>query len=84
MFWDLVKNYGEKQGYQYNYDEQAQAPYLWNPEKKVFISFEDQRSIKAKAQWAKQANLAGIFTWELSGDPSGKLVDAMYTEMQQK
>ncbi|MCU8491805.1 glycoside hydrolase family 18 protein [Vibrio vulnificus] len=84
MFWDLVKNYGEKQGYQYNYDEQSQAPYLWNPEKKVFISFEDQRSIKAKAQWAKQSNLGGIFTWELSGDPSGKLVDTMHAEMTSK
>ncbi|ANS87491.1 Chitinase [Vibrio scophthalmi] len=77
MFWDLVKNYGDKQGYQYKYDEQAQAPYLWNPDSKVFISFEDQRSIKAKAAWAKSANLGGIFTWELSGDPTGELVDAM-------
>ncbi|EGU30298.1 glycoside hydrolase family 18 protein [Vibrio scophthalmi] len=77
MFWDLIKNYGEKQGYVYKYDEEAQAPYLWNPDKKVFISFEDERSIKAKAAWAKSANLGGIFTWELSGDPTGELVDAM-------
>ncbi|MCG6220579.1 glycosyl hydrolase family 18 protein, partial [Vibrio diabolicus] len=49
-----------------------------------FISFEDQRSIKAKAQWAKQSNLGGIFTWELSGDPSGKLVDTMHAEMTSK
>ncbi|MDW3636895.1 glycosyl hydrolase family 18 protein, partial [Vibrio sp. Vb0667] len=71
-----------KQGYEYKYDEQSQAPYLWNPEKKVFISYEDQRSIKAKANWAKQANLGGIFTWELSGDPQGELVEVMYQEMQ--
>ncbi|KII75970.1 glycoside hydrolase family 18 protein [Vibrio renipiscarius] len=77
MFWDIVKNYGAKQGYQYKYDEQAQAPYLWNPESKVFISFEDERSIKAKAAWAKKAKLGGIFTWELSGDPTGELVEAM-------
>ncbi|WP_047047893.1 glycoside hydrolase family 18 protein [Vibrio mexicanus] len=81
MFWDLVNNYGDKQGYEYKYDEKAQAPYLWNPEKKVFISFEDQRSIKAKAQWAKSAKLGGIFTWELSGDPTGELVEVMNKEM---
>ncbi|WP_171737261.1 glycoside hydrolase family 18 protein [Vibrio sp. 99-70-13A1] len=81
MFWDLMKNYSLKQGYQYKYDEQSQAPYLWNPEKKVFISFEDQRSIKAKAEWAKKSNLGGIFTWELSGDPTGELVDVMHDEM---
>ena len=77
MYWDLVKNYGDAQGYQYKYDEQAQAPYLWNPESKVFISFEDQRSIKAKAAWAKSKDLGGIFVWELSGDPTGELVEAM-------
>lgn len=82
MFWDLMKNYSTKQGYEYKYDEQAQAPYLWNPDKKVFISFEDQRSIKAKVDWAKQSNLGGIFTWELSGDPKGELVEVMYKEMQ--
>ncbi|MDF2152740.1 glycoside hydrolase family 18 protein [Vibrio sp. CAU 1672] len=83
MFWDLMKNYSAKQGYEYKYDEQSQAPYLWHPEKKVFISFEDQRSVKAKANWAKQANLGGIFTWELSGDPDGELVEVMYREMQE-
>ncbi len=81
MFWDIVKNYGEKQGYQYKYDEQAQAPYLWNAEKQVFISFDDERSIKAKADWAKSANLGGIFTWELSGDPSGTLIEVMHDTM---
>ncbi|MGF1719056.1 glycoside hydrolase family 18 protein [Vibrio kyushuensis] len=81
MFWDLMQNYSDKQGYSYLYDEQAQAPYLWNEESKVFISFEDQRSIRAKADWAKSAKLGGIFTWELSGDPSGKLVEAMYDQI---
>lgn len=81
MFWDIVKNYGSTQGYQYKYDQQSQAPYLWNPDKKVFISFEDQRSIKAKAKWAKEANLGGIFTWELSGDPTGELVEVMQKEI---
>ncbi|MEZ8612595.1 glycoside hydrolase family 18 protein [Vibrio sp. 10N.222.51.C8] len=84
MFWDLMNNYSSKQGYEYKYDEQAQAPYLWNPDKKVFISFEDQRSIKAKAEWAKKSDLGGIFTWELSGDPSGQLIDVMHSEMNKK
>ncbi|MGY3571424.1 glycoside hydrolase family 18 protein [Vibrio paucivorans] len=81
MFWDLLKNYGADQGYAYKYDEQAQAPFLWNDEEKVFISFEDQRSIKAKVEWAKSTKLGGIFTWELSGDPSGELVEIMHQEM---
>lgn len=81
MFWDLMKNYSQEQGYQYLYDKEAQAPFLWNDEKKVFISFEDQQSIKAKVEWAKNANLGGIFSWELSGDPTGELTEVMYKEM---
>lgn len=77
MYWDLMKNYTDKQGYSYHYDKASHAPYLWNSEKKVFISFDDENSITAKGQWAKKNKLGGIFTWELSGDPSGKLVKAM-------
>lgn len=82
MFWDLMKNYRAAQGYQYGYDQESQAPYLWNAEKKVFISYEDERSVRAKAKWAKSAKLGGIFTWELSGDPSGELIKAMADELK--
>ncbi|WP_337921898.1 glycoside hydrolase family 18 protein [Vibrio cholerae] len=82
MYWDLMKNYTAQQGYQYHYDEASHAPYLWNPEKKVFISFEDERSVAAKAKWAKEQKLGGIFTWELSGDPSGKLTQTMFESIK--
>ncbi|RXJ74047.1 chitinase [Veronia nyctiphanis] len=84
MYWDLKKNYTAEQGYKYGYDEESQAPYLWNPEKKVFISYEDERSVKAKALWAKQKGLAGVFTWELSGDPEDELTAAMSEVMNSK
>lgn len=83
MYWDLMENYGKKQGYQYGYDAQSEAPFLWNPDKKVFISFDDERSIKAKAQWVKEKGLAGIFAWELTGDTAdNKLVEAMSEGMK--
>ncbi|WP_241796537.1 glycoside hydrolase family 18 protein [Vibrio rumoiensis] len=82
-YWDLMKNYTKENGYQYGYDEQSAAPFLWNPEKKVFISFDDARSIQAKTQWLKEKGLAGIFAWELSGDTKdGTLVEAMYQGMK--
>lgn len=84
MYWDLKTNYNEDQGYKYGYDEESQAPYLWHPEKKVFISFEDERSVKAKAEWAKQQGLGGVFTWELSGDPNDELTEALYQVLQNK
>ncbi len=82
MYWDLKQNYTPKQGYTYGYDKAAEAPFLWNPEKKVFISFDDKRSIKAKTEWVKQKGLAGMFTWELSGDPNGELTETMYQTLK--
>ncbi|OEE78482.1 hypothetical protein A1OQ_04970 [Enterovibrio norvegicus FF-162] len=57
---------------------------MWNAEKKVFISFEDKRSVKAKAEWAKQQGLAGVFTWELSGDPDDELTEVIHQVLSSK
>lgn len=84
MYWDLKQNYTEAQGYKYGYDEASHAPFLWNPEKQVFISFEDARSVEAKAEWAKQQGLAGVFTWELSGDPDNELTAVMHKVLHSK
>lgn len=80
MYWDIIKNYTQEQGYNYRYDEASQAPFLWNQDKKVFISFDDVRSIQAKTAWAKENGLAGIFAWELTGDTDDhELTNAMYS-----
>ncbi|WP_087023333.1 glycoside hydrolase family 18 protein [Thaumasiovibrio subtropicus] len=81
MFWDLIANYTAEEGYQYGYDAESEAPFLWNSEKQVYISFDDVRSVTAKAKWAKAQNLAGVFSWELSGDPENKLTEAMHNVM---
>lgn len=67
-------------GYQYGYDAEAEAAYLYDPQTKSFISFDDPRSIKAKTIWAKTKGLAGVFSWQIMQD-NGKLLDAMYQGM---
>ncbi|MGF1726977.1 glycoside hydrolase family 18 protein [Photobacterium nomapromontoriensis] len=83
MYWDLARNYTEAQGYYQGYDDKAEAPYLWHPEKKVFITYEDSRSIKAKANWVKKHKYAGMFVWELTGDPEHELTEAMASGLKQ-
>ncbi|UTV30760.1 glycoside hydrolase family 18 protein [Photobacterium atrarenae] len=82
MYWDLKRNYTAEQGYQYGYDQASQAPFLWHPQKQVYISFDDKRSVQAKTEWARQKGLAGVFTWELSGDADGELTEVIYQTMQ--
>lgn len=73
---DIAANYAGKNGYQYTWDEQAQVSYLYNDQQKVFVSYDDARSIALKAAFARQQGLGGLMAWELSGD-NGELSAAM-------
>lgn len=68
-------------GYEYGYDAQAQAAYFFNVHTQGFISFDDQRSVLAKAEWARSKGLAGLFSWQILQD-NGDLLEAMYQGMQ--
>ena len=57
------------------YDDEAQAPYFLND--KVFISYDDERSIAQKGAYAKERGLMGLFAWEYGSGSTGALVDAM-------
>ncbi len=56
----------------YNWDEVAQAPYLSidlpGSSGDMFISFNDERSIKAKIDFIKKNKLGGFYIWELAAD----------------
>ncbi|NLS13301.1 chitinase [Vibrio sp. SM6] len=54
--------------YQRFFDEVAVAPWLWNAEKKVFLSTEDKASIDIKADYVIDKEIGGIMFWELAGD----------------
>jgi GH18 family chitinase/chitodextrinase len=54
--------------YTRHYDSTLVAPWLWNAEKKVFLSTEDEQSLAAKADYVINRGLGGIMIWELAGD----------------
>ncbi|HEY0500996.1 MAG TPA: glycoside hydrolase family 18 protein [Kutzneria sp.] len=51
-----------------HWDANAQSPWLYNPAKQVFVSYENPRSIGIRADFAKAAGLRGAFTWEIAED----------------
>ena len=63
-----------KNGYTRYWDRHAKAPYLFNPETKVFITYDDERSIRMKAKYIRKYKLAGIFFWEYFSDPEENLL----------
>lgn len=46
----------------------AQAPWLFNAAERVFVSYENPKSIGIRAKLAKDRGLRGVFMWELTGD----------------
>ena len=56
--------------YSEHYDATAVAPWLWNAQKKVFLSVETEQSIAAKAQYVIDNGIGGVMFWELAGDYS--------------
>ena len=61
--------------YTRHYDAVAVAPWLWNAEKKVFLSTEDKESITTKAQYVIDQGIGGIMFWELAGDYNCYVLD---------
>ncbi|WP_406289412.1 chitinase C-terminal domain-containing protein [Streptomyces sp. NBC_00209] len=51
-----------------NYDSTLVAPWLWNADKKVFLSTEDEQSVQAKADYVADKGIGGTMIWELAGD----------------
>lgn len=63
-------------GFTYYYDEIAQAPYVFNADSGVFITYDNPRSVKAKGSYVLQNNLGGLFSWEIDAD-NGDILNAM-------
>jgi chitinase len=65
-------------GADYPYDEKAEAPYLYDPDEKIFLTFDDSRSLRAKRAYVHAEGLAGILFWEYHGDTEdGTLLRAL-------
>ncbi len=76
----LVEKYIDKNGYTCYWDEEAQAPWLFNGS--TFLSYDDPRSLKAKAAYVKEKGYGGIFYWEHKCDSTRVLLDTLYEEMK--
>ena len=69
-------------GYTRYWDPIASVPYLYNPEKKIFVSYEDPESLTLKSKYVLDHKLGGMMFWDYSGDPTGALLDAIDTGLQ--
>jgi chitinase len=67
-FKDFDQRFGANSGFTYFWDDQAKAPYLYNTKEKLFVTYDDKKSIALKTKYAIDHQLDGITFWELSCD----------------
>lgn len=75
---DLVESLIDKNGFVRHWDDAAKAPFLWNPESRTFISYDDPESMRHKAEFVKAQGLGGVMYWHHSYDPTQELLNALY------
>ena len=81
-FKSITANYLGKNGYNRYFDSTAKAPFIYNPDSLIFITYEDPESIGYKCEYLKKADLAGAMFWELMDDYKGQLLDAVYKGLE--
>ena len=71
-----------RDGFVRKWDAAAQAPYLWNAEKRIFVSYDDPESLRLKTRYIVEKGLAGAMFWEYSSDATGTLLDALFSGLR--
>jgi len=60
--------FSDSSGFRYYWDKKAKAPYRYSESKQLFATFDDERSIKAKAKFVRRNKLGGMMFWQLVED----------------
>jgi len=68
----------KEKGFVSYWDDVAKAPYSYNAAEKLFITYDDKRSMELKARYVTEHRLNGIMFWEITNDTyTGGLLDAI-------
>ncbi|WP_125152348.1 glycosyl hydrolase family 18 protein [Clostridium rectalis] len=51
-----------------HWDDVEKVPYVWQDTEKVFLSFENEKSIDERLTYIKNKNLGGALIWVMNGD----------------
>ncbi|MGY4426421.1 chitinase [Bradyrhizobium sp. JR6.1] len=73
---DLIARRPEEQGFRRYWSDEAQVPWLYDAERRIWISYDDPLSIARKTMYAHAHGLAGIMFWDLFAD-DGSLIAAL-------
>ncbi len=79
-FGGITPEYMQENGYTEYWDPDAEASYLWNGSS--LLSFESERAVRRKCEYAKRQGLYGVMYWEHGHDPDRKLLEEIYRTLR--
>jgi chitinase len=80
----LYDSISTQKGFTQYWDAVAQAPYAFNPERKILVTYDDTVSVTQKTQYVINRRLGGIMFWQLADDKfTNGLLQAIYLRTQQ-
>ena len=71
-------------GFARHWDSWAQAPYLWNPERRLFVTYEDPESLRVKSRYIREHGLADAMFWEYGADRTGALLQTLFDGLRHR
>ncbi|WP_211746525.1 glycosyl hydrolase family 18 protein [Paenibacillus sp. Marseille-Q4541] len=76
-FYDIQTNYVNKNGFTHTWNEAAKVSYVYNPTTGIFITYNDETTMKYTASMIKSLDIAGAMSWEVTGDRSNALINEL-------
>jgi chitinase len=77
-FDNLRDNYINQNGFTRLWDAEAKAPWLWNPDSRTFITYDDEGIASIQSKLYPGKGLGGAMFWEYSQNSGGELLNALY------
>jgi chitinase len=81
---EIMARFTPEKGFVRYWDDEAKAPYLWNADSLMMISYDDQESLRHKADFVLENGLGGIMYWEHSHDMEELLVGTLHERLHSR
>ncbi|MGL4913424.1 MAG: glycosyl hydrolase family 18 protein [Romboutsia sp.] len=66
--WHVLNLMEQDPNLELHWDEVGKVPYLWQDEEKVFLSFENEKSIDERLKYIEENNMGGALIWVMDAD----------------
>ncbi|MGL4740656.1 MAG: glycosyl hydrolase family 18 protein [Sarcina sp.] len=66
--WHVLNLMDQDKNLTEHWDDAGKVPHVWQGDEKVFLSFENERSIEERLKFIQEKNLGGALIWVMNGD----------------